>query len=321
MSRSLRRLAILDDHQGVARALGPWERLPAETEVTVFRDTLADPDALARRLAPFDALVVMRERTPLPAALLARLPNLRFVVTTGGRNRAIDLAACAARGITVSGTAGAGAPTVEIAWGLILALARHLPAETAAMRAGGWQTTVGSSLEGRTLGVVGLGTLGARVARVGQAFGMRVVAWSPNLTDAQAAGAGVERVGKDTLLAGSDVVTLHLVLSDRSRHTLGARELGLMRPGALLINTSRGPLVDEAALVAAVAAGRIRAGLDVYAQEPLPPDHPLRTLPGAVLTPHLGYVTEQNYRAWYGGAVEAVLAWLAGAPVRVLAPD
>lgn len=318
----LTRLAILDDYQGVALAMGPWDRLPAGLAVEVFRDTLKDREALVRRLGPFDALVIMRERTPFPRALVERLPKLRLLVTTGARNRAVDLAACAERGITVCGTPSFGHPTVDLAWGLILSLLRRIPEQQQALREGRWQAAPpGGSLEGRTLGVIGLGNLGGRVAKVGLAFGMRVVAWSQNLTEERAAAVGATRVDKETLLRESDVVSLHLILSDRSRGTIGAAELALMKRGAVLINTSREPLVDQAALVAALREGRIAgAGLDVYDEEPLPPDHPLLAAPNTVLTPHLGYVTEENYRAYFAGAVEAVLGYLAGTPVRELRP-
>jgi phosphoglycerate dehydrogenase-like enzyme len=318
----LRRLAILDDYQDVALGLGPWDRLPPELAVEAFRDHLADPEAVAERLRPFDAVLVMRERTPFPRALIERLPNLRLLVSTAERNRSVDVAACAERGITVCGTPSAGSPTVDLTWGLILSLARGIPAQERALREGRWQPLrPGVGLEGKTLGVIGLGRLGSRVARVGTALGMRVIAWSRNLTDETAAAAGATRVEKETLLREADVVTLHLVLSERSRGTLGAAELALMKPTALLVNTSRGPLVDGDALVAALRDGRIAgAGLDVYEVEPLPPGHPILSAPNTVLTPHLGYVTEENYRAYFTGAVEAVLAWLAGAPIREMRP-
>lgn len=315
----LNRLAILDDYQGVARALGPWDRLPEALRIEVFRDTVSDPDALAERLRPFDALVIMRERTPFPRALLERLPNLRLLVTTGMRNRSVDVVACAEKGVTVCGTPGFGNPTVDLTWGLILSLMRRIPEQERALREGRWQVALGAGLEGKTLGVLGLGNLGARVARVGAAFGMRVAAWSPNLTEERAAAAGAERVDKAALLAGADVLTLHVVLSERSRGILGADDIARMRRGAVVVNTSRGPLIDQAALIAALREGRIAgAGLDVYDQEPLPPDHPILSAPNTVLTPHLGYVTEENYRVYFAGAVEAVEGFLKGNPVRVL---
>jgi phosphoglycerate dehydrogenase-like enzyme len=317
---ALTRLAILDDYQGVALSMGPWSRLPAGLQVEVFRDTLKDQDALVARLAPFDAILAMRERTPFPAALIERLPKLKLLMTTGERNRGLDVAAAQARGITVCGTPSSGAPTVDITWGLILNLLRDIPAQQEAMRAGRWQTSVGTAAGGLTLGVVGLGKLGSRVAAVGKAFGMKVVAWSQNLTAEKAAAAGAELVDKETLFATADVVTLHLILSPRSRGIVGAAELGRMKPGAIIVNTSRGPLIEQEALVAALKAGRIRAGLDVYEEEPLPSDHPLMSCPGTVLTPHLGYVSTQNYTAYFNGAVEAIEAYLAGKPIRELEP-
>jgi len=319
MPEPLRRLAILDDYQGVALAMGPWDRLPPELRIEAFRDTLKDQDALVARLEPFDAILAMRERTPFPASLVRRLPKLRLLVSTAARNRSIDLAACAAAGVTVCGTPSFGHPTADLAWGLILSLARGIPAQDRALREGRWQTGIGVGLEGRTLGVIGLGNLGSRVARVGAAFGMRVLAWSANLAEERAAATGATRVPKETLLREADIVTLHLVLSERSRGTIGAADLALMKRTAFLVNTSRGPLVDTPALIDALKAGRIAgAGLDVFDEEPLPADHPLLAAPNTVLTPHLGYVTEENYRAYFAGAVEAIGAYLAGTPVRVM---
>ena len=316
----LKRLAILDDYQGVAMSLGPWDRL-AGMEVTPFRDTITDRGALAKRLEPFDAILAMRERTPFPRALIERLPNLRLLITTAARNRSIDAAACAEKGIVFCGTPSAGDPTVDIAWGLIIGLMRDLPRQEQSLREGRWQASVGWGLEGRTLGVVGLGKLGGRVAKVAQAFGMKVIAWSQNLTEARAAEIGATRVDKATLFAEADVVTLHLILSDRSRGIVGAEDLARMKPTAFIVNTSRGPLIDQDALIAALKAGRIAgAGLDVFDVEPLPKDHPILAAPNTMLTPHLGYVTQQNYRAYYQGCVEAIEAFNAGAPVRVIAP-
>ncbi len=321
MTRNLARLAILDDYQGCALALGPWGRLPKSLAIEVFRDTLKDPDALVARLAPFDAILAMRERTPFPRVLIERLPKLRLLMTTGERNRAIDVAAAQAQGITVCGTPSFGAPTVEITWGLILNLMRGLVREEASLRAGRWQSGLGVSLEGRTLGVLGLGKLGTRVAKVAQAMGMKVIAWSPNLTAERAAEHGVTRVEKVALFSDSDVVSLHVILSERSRGIVGAEDLARMKPTAYLVNTSRGPLVDQDALIAALRDGRIAgAGLDVFDEEPLPANHPLLSAPNTVLTPHLGYATEQNFRAYFTGAVEAIEAYLAGSPIRVLAP-
>ncbi|MFN6955737.1 MAG: D-2-hydroxyacid dehydrogenase family protein [Acetobacteraceae bacterium] len=317
----LRRIGLLDDWQGVGTLLADWSALPGGTEVESLRWHETDEAVLAERLLPYDALVVMRERTPITASLVARLPNLKLLVTTGLRNAAVDVAACAARGITVCGTPSLASPTPELAWGLILGLLRHIPEEAAAMRAGGWQTTVGRGVEGKTLGILGLGRLGQRMAKVGAAFGMKIVAWSQNLTAEAAAAAGAERVEKMELFARADVVTIHLVLSARTKGLVGAAELARMKPSAVLVNTSRGPIVDEAALLAALHAGEIGgAALDVYDEEPLPPGHPLRSAPNLLLTPHLGYVTEENYRGMYGGALECVLGWLKGEPVRVIAP-
>ena len=316
----LKRLAILDDYQGVAMSLGPWDRL-AGMEVTAFRDTITDREALVQRLAPFDAILAMRERTPFPRALIERLPNLRLLITTAARNRSIDAAACAEKGIVFCGTGSFGDPTTDITWGLILNLMRDIPAQQAALRAGQWQTSVGWGTEGRTLGVIGLGKLGARAAKVGLALGMKVIAWSQNLTDERAAEVGVTRVDKATLLSTADVVTLHLILSDRSRGIVGAEDLARMKRTAFIVNTSRGPLIDQDALIAALKAGTIAgAGLDVFDVEPLPKDHPILAAPNTLLTPHLGYVSQQNYRAYYQGCVEAIEAFNAGAPVRVVAP-
>jgi phosphoglycerate dehydrogenase-like enzyme len=311
------RIAVLDDYQRVAHRFADWSRL-AEHEVTFFHEPLAD---VASALEPFEIVCAMRERTPFPAGLFPHLPNLRLLVTTGMRNAAIDLAAAAQHGVTVCGTKALGSPTAELAWGLILALARRIPQEDRALREGGWQSTVGVGLEGKTLGIVGLGRLGSSVARVGAAFGMRLVAWSEHLTAERAAECGAELATKDELLRTADVVTIHLVLGDRTRGLIGSRELALMKPTAFLVNTSRGPIVDEAALLAALETGAIAgAGLDVYDREPLPADHPLRRAPNTVLTPHLGYVTEETYRVFYEQTVEDIEAFLAGTPVRVLAP-
>jgi phosphoglycerate dehydrogenase-like enzyme len=315
------RVAILDDYQDVALRMADWKSLPAGTEVVAFRDHLHDTDAVAKRLAAFDVVVAMRERTAFPRALLEALPKLRLLVTTGMRNASIDVRAATERGITVCGTSALPYPTAELTWGLVLALFRRIPAEDRATRDGRWQTTLGLGLNGKTLGVIGLGTLGSRVARYGRAFEMEVLAWSQNLTPERAAEVGATLVGKDELLARSDVVSIHLVLGDRTRGLIGARELGLMKRTAYLVNTSRGPIVDEGALIATLHAGKIAgAGLDVYDEEPLPADHPLRRLPNTVITPHLGYVTEETYQIFYSQALEDVRAFLAGAPVRVLSP-
>ena len=315
------RIALLDDYQGVALRYADWSSLPAGTEVEAFADHLADLDALAARLAPFDGIVLMRERTPVTARLLERLPNLRLLVTTGMRNASIDLAAATARGVTVCGTAGLPYPTAELTWGLILSLMRRIPTEDRATREGRWQVTVGEGLNGKTLGLLGLGTLGSRVARVGGAFEMQLLAWSQNLTAERAAEVGATLVGRDELLARADIVSVHLVLSERTRGLIGARELALMKRSAYLVNTSRGPIVDETALIAALRAGTIAgAGLDVFDEEPLAATHPFRQLPSTVITPHLGYVTDETYRIFYKHAREDVEAFLRGAPVRVLKP-
>ena len=315
------RVAILDDYQSVALDMADWKSLPAGTEVVVFRDHVADEGALAARLADFDIAMAMRERTPFPRSLLERLPKLRLLITAGMRNASIDMKAAAERGVVVCGTAGLPYPTAELAWGLILSLVRRIPAEDRATREGRWQTSLGVGLNGKTLGVLGLGTLGSRAARVGRAFEMEVLAWSQNLTAVRAAEVGATLVAKDELLARSDVVSIHLVLGERTRGLIGARELGLMKRSAYLINTSRGPIVDEVALVRALRDGTIAgAGLDVFDEEPLPLDHPFRTLPNTVITPHLGYVTHEIYRLFFGHAVEDIQAYLRGEPVRVLRP-
>jgi phosphoglycerate dehydrogenase-like enzyme len=315
------RVAILDDYQNVARRFADWALLPPGTDVHAFRDHLTEEGALAARLADFDVIVAMRERTPFPATLLERLPRLRLLLTTGRRNAAIDIVAATARGITVCGTDGLPYPTAELTWGLILALARRIPAEDRAMREGAWQTGVGVDLGGKTLAVLGLGRLGSRVARIGRAFDMRVIAWSQNLTAEDAAEKGAELVARDDLFRTADFLSIHLVLGERTRGLVGTREIKLMKPSAYLINTSRGPIVDEAPLIEALVKGHLAgAGLDVFDEEPLPAGHPLRALANTVLTPHLGYVTEGTYRTFYGQAVEGILAYLRGAPLRLILP-
>ena len=312
-------VAVLDDYQDAAREFGPWSELGAAAEVTVFTDHVADTGALIERLAPFDVIVAMRERTRFPRAVLERLPRLRLLVSTGMGAGHIDLATARERGITVCGTGGRGEPPAELTWALILGLARHVAEEDAGIRAGSWGRTVGADLAGATLGVIGVGHLGQRVARVGLAFGMRVIAWSQNLDPAVAVAAGVEPVTKEALLREADVVTIHLRLSERTTGLIGAADLALLKPTALLINTSRGPIVDEGALVDALRSGRIGgAGLDVFDTEPLPPGHPLRTTPRTLLTPHIGYVSASAYRVFYGEAVEDIRAFLEGRPVRQL---
>ncbi|MBX9592343.1 MAG: D-2-hydroxyacid dehydrogenase family protein [Hyphomonadaceae bacterium] len=313
-------IAILDDYQNAALRMADWSRLQTNNRIVTFTERLPDVEAAARALAEFEVIGIMRERTPFSRALFERLPKLRLLVTTGKRNAAIDLNAAKARNVLVCNTGGAGRATADLAFALMLGLARHLREEFNAMRpGGGWQTTLGFDLEGKTLGILGLGNLGARVGRIGTAFGMQVIAWSENLTDQRAEERGAERVDKDALFRRSDIVTIHSVLSPRTRGIVGARELGLMKPTALLINTSRGPIVDETALLAALREKRIAGfGADTFDVEPLPSDHPLRAEPRALLTPHLGYVTEETYRDFYGGMVQAIEAWLAGTPINVL---
>jgi phosphoglycerate dehydrogenase-like enzyme len=314
------RIAVLDDYQSVAADYCDWSQVP-DAEVVEFHDHLADEDAVAERLEPFDVVIAMRERTEFRRSLLERLPNLRLLVTTGRRNKSIDVEAATERGITVCGTGILPNGTAELTWGLILAAARHIPQEDASVRAGGWQETVGMDLAGARLGVVGLGGQGSQVARIGLAFGMDVVAWSQNLTDERAAEVGVRRVEREELFATSDVVSVHLLLSKRTRGLIGADDLALMKHTAILINTSRGPIVEQQALLDALHQGTIGgAGLDVFDLEPLPLDHPLRSAPRTVLTPHLGYVTRNTYEIFYREAVEDVAAYLAGSPVRVILP-
>lgn len=316
------RVAILDDYQGVALTMADWRAFGAGVRTEAFRDHLTDAGAIAHRLGPFDVIVAMRERTPFPESLLARLPALRLLITTGMANASIDLATATRLGIVVCGTESLHYPTVELTWGLILALARRIPQEYQATRDGRWQTTLGIGLRGRALGVIGLGRLGPQVAAIGGAFGMFVLAWSQNLTPARAAECGAEFVPKNELLARSDIVTIHLKLSPRTTGLIGARELGLMKRTAFLVNTSRGPIVEERALLDALTHGTIAgAALDAFDDEPLPADHPFRRLEHVVVTPHLGYVTRENYEVFYRGAVDEVRAFLAGSPVRVLNPD
>ena len=316
------RIAILDDYAGSALELADWSEFAS---VTVFQDTLTDPDALAARLAPFDVLCVMRERTPLPAALLARLPALRLIVTSGLRNQSIDLAAAAAQGITVCGTELRPSPTPELTMALILALERRIMPEATALAAGGWQGALGRDLSGLTLGLVGLGKVGTKVATLGRAFGMQVRAWSPRLTPARAAEHGVEACDSlPALLSASDVVSVHVLLTPETRGLIGAAEMAAMRSDATLVNTSRGPVVDTAALRAALRAGRpARAGLDVFDTEPLPREDPIRDQAliaegRLLLTPHLGYVSRQSFSLFYGQMVDAIRAWSRNTPIRTL---
>ena len=305
-------VAVLDDYQNAALRLADWAVLDGRAAVTVFNDHLADADAVVERLKGFDVLCVMRERTPLPRATLERLPRLKLIVSTGARNAAIDVVAAAERGVALAFTGYTSAPTIEMTWALILAASRHVVAENLAFRRGGWQQGVGIGLAGKTLGVLGLGRVGGAVARVGTLFGMKVITWSPHMTPERAAEGGATAVSKEELLRQSDVLTIHMVLSPKTRGLLGADELALMKPSSLLVNTSRGPLVDEAALVSALTSRRIAlAALDVFDTEPLPADHPLRSLENVLGTPHIGYVADDLYRVFYGDTVKAVDAWLA----------
>jgi phosphoglycerate dehydrogenase-like enzyme len=316
------RCVSLDDYQDATRKFGDWNSVADKVELHVLTDHIEGRDAVAAALAGAEIVIAMRERTPFDRALFERLPQLKLLVTTGMKNAAIDMKAAAERGVTVCGTGLSPSPTAELTWGLIQALLRHIPAEYENLRQGGkWQITIGRELAGARLGVIGLGRLGSRVARVALAFDMKVSAWSKNLTSERCAEVGVAHAESlDELLRTSDIVTVHLVLSERTRGLLGARELGLMKPTALLINTSRGPIVDEPALIVGLQEKRIAgAGLDVFDREPLPPGHAFRTLDNVVATPHLGYVTEETYRLCYGEAVENIAAWLAGKPVRVIA--
>jgi D-3-phosphoglycerate dehydrogenase len=314
------RCAILDDYQNVALRLADWSAVQKDAEIVVFTEPLGGK--LKETLRDFSILCLMRERTPFDRATVEALPNLKLIVTSGMRNAAIDIAAAAARGIPVCGTESIGTPTAELAFGLMLELTRKIGFENARLKTGApWQSTLGTELAGKTLGILGLGKLGSRVAQIGNAFGMNVIAWSQNLTDEKASAAGAKRVSKEDLFRQSDFITIHTQLSDRTRGVVGATEFALIKPTAYLINTSRGPIVDEAALIAALRGNKIGgAGIDVYDTEPLALDHPLRKIDKAVITPHLGYVTAEGYRRFYTQMVEDVRAWLDGKPLRVIAP-
>jgi phosphoglycerate dehydrogenase-like enzyme len=318
------KIAILDDWQDVARTSADWSRLAARAELVFFADAFASEDDAARALKDFDILLTMRERTAFPASLIRRLPKLRMLSITGAANASLDVEACTRQGVTVCNTSasGGGTPyaTAELALGLMIAAARAIPAADRTMRAGGFQhgVPVGIGLAGKTLGVVGLGRLGARLALYAHALDMKVIAWSPNLTEAKAQEAGAVLVRKSDLMSDSDVISVHMVLSPRSRGLIGAEDIARMKQGAILINTSRGPLVDEAALIAAVKAGKVIAALDVFDKEPLPPDHPFRTSDHTVLTPHLGYGVAETWRQFYPQSVENALAFLDGKPIRVV---
>lgn len=311
------KIAILDDYQNVALGFADWASLNAEIEV--FTEALGHADEVAERLKGFEVVVAMRERTRFPAELLARLTDLKLLVSTGRRNAAIDVPAARELGITVSCTGYIPQPTAEHTWALILAAARNLPREVQSTRDGGWQTTVGMTLHGKTLGLLGLGTLGAGAAKIGQVFGMKTIAWSQNLTQEKAEPHGVTAVSKDELFSRADVLSIHLVLSDRSRGLVGAEEFAMMKKTAILVNTSRGPIVDETALVDALRRKEIGcAAIDVYDTEPFPADHPLRSLENTVLTPHIGFVTREVYEIFYRDAVEDIAAYQAGEPIRLM---
>ena len=318
-------VAVLDDWQGVARSSTDWSPLMGRAEVIFFPEAFRDEDDAAEKLTDFEIVLSMRERTPLPASLIDRLPKLRMLGITGASNRSLDLAACTARGILVSNTTGNSnreAATAELALGLLLAAARAIPAADANIRAGRFQQglPIGVSLAGKTMGVVGLGLLGSHMARYAKALAMDVVAWSPNLTAKKTNAAGVRLASKEELFSSCDAISIHLVLSERSRGLIGAADLARMKPGAILVNTSRGPIVDEAALLDAVCARRIVAALDVFDREPLPPDHPLRSAPNTVMTPHLGYGVQETWEEFYRQSMENALSFLEGTPLRVINP-
>jgi D-3-phosphoglycerate dehydrogenase len=314
------RAAVLDDYQNVALTFADWSPITRDVEVKVFDKPFANQAEVIKALQGFAIIVGMRERTPFPRKVIEALPDLKLLITTGARNNSFDVKACSERGITVCGTGVVGSPTTGIAFGLMLELTRRVGFENARLKAGApWQVTIGRDLEGLTLGILGLGKLGQRSTTVGKAFGMKTIAWSQNLTPEKAQAGGAELVTKEDLFRSADVVTIHLVLSDRSRGLVGAKELGLMKKTSYLVNTSRGPIVDEKALIAILQSKSIAAaGLDVFDVEPLPLDHPFRKMDNVVITPHLGYVSEQNYRKYFPDIVEDIRAWLDGKPVRVV---
>lgn len=312
-------IAILDDYQKVAFKYGDWSRVQRDHKITVFDKHLGRGEPVVKALQDFDVICLMRERTAMPREVIEKLSKLKLLITAGMRNASVDMKAAEDHKVVVCGTPSGHQSTAELAMGMIISLARHIHFESNAMRQGHWQTTVGRDLPGKTLGLLGLGKLGATLAKFGQAFEMRTIAWSQNLTAERAREVGCELVSKDELFRQSDYLSVHLVLSPRSRGLVGAKELALMKPTASLINTSRGPIVDEAALIAALKQGQIGScAIDVYDTEPLPPDHPLRFEKRALLTPHVGYVTEETYRTFYAGMIEAIEGWAAGKPVRVL---
>jgi phosphoglycerate dehydrogenase-like enzyme len=306
-------VAILDDYQGVALQSADWSLLEGQANITVFRDHLSDSTALVERLKPFDVLCVMRERTPLTRTIFEQLPNLKLIASTGMRNASIDLAAAKDHGVTVCHTGYSAHGAIELTWALILAMLRHIPAEFASVQRGEWQISIGGDLDGKTMGLVGLGSIGAKMAQIAQAFGMNVLAWSQNLTREVAEEHGALLVSKEELFRASDIVSIHLVLSPRTKGIVGQTEIGLMKPTAYLVNTSRGPLLEENALVEALKTESIAgAALDVYDIEPLPVSHPFRSLERLLVTPHIGFVTNETYKIFYGDTVTNIAAWLAG---------
>jgi phosphoglycerate dehydrogenase-like enzyme len=316
------KLAILDDYQGTAKDLANWSELASGTEVEFFQDHIVDEDKLVERLKDFDIVQGMRERTPFTRSLLSRLPKLRLLITTGRRNASFDMAAASELGITVCGTNGAGEGPTELTWGLILAMLRHIPEEEQRSRDGSWGTTVGIGVKGKTLGLMGLGHIGSLVARVATAFDMNIIAWSQNLTAERAKECGATLVDKETLFKESDILSVHLVLSDRSRGLVGASDLALMKPSAYLVNISRGPIIDEKALIDVLERRAIAgAALDTFDVEPLPKDHPLFKTPNTLICPHLGYVIDETYQAFYAGVIENVRAFTSGEPVRTINED
>lgn len=316
------KLAILDDYQGAAKDLANWSELPSGTDVEFFQDHIVDEDKLVERLKDFDIVMGMRERTPFTRSILSRLPKLRLLITTGRRNASFDMAAASELGIAVCGTNGGGEGPTELTWGLILAMLRHIPEEEQRSREGSWGTTVGIGVKGKTLGLMGLGHIGSLVARVATAFDMNIIAWSQNLTAERAKECGATLVDKETLFKESDILSVHLVLSDRSRGLVGAPDLALMKPSAYLVNISRGPIVDEKALIDVLERRAIAgAALDTFDVEPLPKDHPLFKTPNTLICPHLGYVIDDSYQAFYAGVVENVRAFTSGEPVRTINED
>ena len=317
----MKKLAIIDDYEELALKLGDWDSLPQTIHIDVFKDHLGDESAIADRLLSYEMVMIMRERTPFPRSLIEKLSNLKLLVTTGPRNNAIDLAACSDKGIVVCGTESGKNPPSEHTWGLILALLKRIPQADRDTRRGLWGGAVTTELYGKTLGILGLGRIGAKVAQVGLTFGMKVIAWSQNLTESRASEVGAVRVEKDKLFAESDILSIHLVLSDRTRGLVGEREIGLMKPDAYIVNTSRGPIIQETALIKALKEEKIAgAGIDVFDIEPLPSGHPFLTLTNTVITPHIGYVSRENFQTYFKHASEDVAAWLNGQPIRVLNP-